>query len=225
MSVFLFCSNTNASVTLDNTRILIDKEKGEKTVRFTNSGGRPVILQITAVGIADAEQSPFFAMPPMFRISPNDGQTVKVKLANKDLPLDRESLFYMDYMEIPAVNKEEKDKNNLYLLIKSRVKVIVRPTGLSFSVEKFHEHLSFSIAGSTVIIKNSSPFYANLRSFYLTGNSELINYPNSVTVPPFGESRVDNVMSSKTANAESKLIAMVINDFGADEKISVARGH
>ena len=106
--------------------------------------------------------------------------------------------------------------------IKSQVKVIVRPEGLVYSVNKLHEQLSYEQYGNTVTIKNNSPFYANIRSFYLTGKSGNINYPDSVTVPPYGESRVQ-IKNVGGTSAGLKMTALIINDFGADEKVDIAK--
>lgn len=218
----LFINVAHASVVLNNTRIVIDNDKMGRTVQFTNSGDKPVLVQIQAEEDGDPGAPPFIALPPVFRMLPNAGQTVKVNITKDNIPDDRESLFYMNYMEIPSVKKDEQDKNKLYLIVKSRVKVIVRPAGLVFSVNKIRERLSFGMSGNTVTIKNTSPFYANLRSFYLAGGAGKISYPDSVTVPPFGESHV-KVKNAGGTTAELKMTALIINDFGADEKADIVR--
>ncbi|MFC7507446.1 fimbria/pilus periplasmic chaperone [Pantoea stewartii] len=51
------------------------------------------------------------ALPQIFRIAPEAGQTVKLNVTENNLPQDRESLFYMDYTEIPSLKKGLEDKN------------------------------------------------------------------------------------------------------------------
>ncbi|EEZ7175189.1 molecular chaperone [Escherichia coli] len=219
---FLVINVANASVILNNPRIVIDNAKMEKNVQFTNSGDNPVLVQIQAQENGENDCPPFIALPAVFRMLPGAGQTVKVSLTKRDIPKDRESLFYMDYIEVPSVKKDDQNRNKLYLIIRSRVKVIFRPEGLVFSVNKLHKQLSYEQFGNIVTIKNNSPFYANIRSFYLTGKTGNINYPGSVTVPPYGESRVQVKKVGETY-AGLKMTALIINDFGADEKVDIAK--
>jgi P pilus assembly chaperone PapD len=208
-----------ASVVLNGTRIIIDGSKNEKTIQFTNAGDQPALIQIQA-GNPDANSTPpFVALPQIFRIAPNAGQTVKVKVTEKNVPQDRESLFYLDYTELPSVKKGDEDKNKLYLIIKNRVKVIVRPGDLDFSVDRVRQALSWRIQGHAILLKNASPFYANIRSFVLVKGNNALSWDDAVTLAPFSEQRI--TLKGHSSLSGYALNAILINDFGADEKINV----
>ncbi len=208
-----------ASVVLNGTRIIIDGAKNEKTIQFTNAGDQPALIQIQAINPDAASTLPFVALPQIFRIAPAAGQTVKVKVTENNLPQDRESLFYMDYTEIPSVKKGDEDKNKLYLIIKNRVKVIVRPKQLDFSVDNVRQALSYRIQGRDILFKNASPFYANIRAFSLIKGNKTIAWDDAVTLAPFSESKV--TLHSSSSLVGYALTALLINDFGADEKINL----
>lgn len=221
VSLLLMLSATlcQASVVLNGTRIIIDGSKNEKTIQFTNAGDQPALIQIQAVNPDANSTPPFVALPQIFRIAPNAGQTVKVNVTEKNLPQDRESLFYLDYTELPSVKKGDEDKNKLYLVIKNRVKVIVRPGDLDFSVDKVRQALSWRIQGHTILLKNASPFYANIRSFVLVKGNNALSWDDAVTLAPFSEQRI--TLKGHSSLSGYALNAVLINDFGADEKINV----
>lgn len=221
VSLLLMLSATlcQASVVLNGTRIIIDGSKNEKTIQFTNAGDQPALIQIQAVNPDANSTPPFVALPQIFRIAPNAGQTVKVNVTEKNLPQDRESLFYLDYTELPSVKKGDEDKNKLYLVIKNRVKVIVRPGDLDFSVDKVRQALSWRIQGHAILLKNASPFYANIRSFVLVKGNNALSWDDAVTLAPFSEQRI--TLKGHSSLSGYALNAVLINDFGADEKINV----
>ncbi|MGX9308729.1 molecular chaperone [Pantoea ananatis] len=221
VSLLLMLSATlcQASVVLNGTRIIIDGSKNEKTIQFTNAGDQPALIQIQAVNPDANSTPPFVALPQIFRIAPNAGQTVKVKVTEKNVPQDRESLFYLDYTELPSVKKGDKDKNKLYLIIKNRVKVIVRPGDLDFSVDRVRQALSWRIQGHAILLKNASPFYANIRSFVLVKGNNALSWDDAVTLAPFSEQRI--TLKGHSSLSGYALNAILINDFGADEKINV----
>lgn len=64
--------------------------------------------------------------PQVFRIDPSRGQMVRmVYTGDTHLPADRESIFYLNFKQIPAFEKNKLDQNMLVLLVKSRLKVFL----------------------------------------------------------------------------------------------------
>ncbi|QIE98452.1 molecular chaperone [Pantoea stewartii] len=212
----MFCQ---ASVVLNGTRVIVDGAKKEKTLQFTNTGDQPALIQIQAINLNNHSVPPFVALPQIFRIAPEAGQTVKLNVTENNLPQDRESLFYMDYTEIPSLKKGLEDKNKLYLIIKNRVKVIVRPYGLNFSMDNLKNALSYHIQGHDIVFRNASPFYANIRSFALVKGNNRVPWHEAVTLAPFSEQRI--TLKGQSSLQGYTLNAVLINDFGADERINV----
>ncbi len=74
----------------------------EKTITFDNTSENPFIVQIEP---DNSRQPDFIAMPPIFKIKERGGQTVKIRLLSPTLPQDKESLFYLNFTQIPGLKK------------------------------------------------------------------------------------------------------------------------
>ncbi|MEN2733548.1 fimbria/pilus periplasmic chaperone [Escherichia coli] len=46
--------------------------------------------------------------PPIFRMDSKSGQTVRIVYTGESLPKDRESLFYLNVLDIPAKPRAKK---------------------------------------------------------------------------------------------------------------------
>jgi P pilus assembly chaperone PapD len=70
--------------------------------------------------------------PPVFRIQPGAGQVVKVTFTGGfNLPDDRESVFYFNFLQVPPSNINKNDvKNKMLVMLRNRVKIFYRPASL-----------------------------------------------------------------------------------------------
>ncbi|KAF0655380.1 hypothetical protein L245_07005, partial [Salmonella enterica subsp. enterica serovar Worthington str. BCH-4719] len=66
-------------------------------------------------------------MEPVIRVAANSGQQLKIKKLANNLPGDRESLFYLNVLDIPPNSDENKDKNIIKFALQNRIKLIYRP--------------------------------------------------------------------------------------------------
>ncbi|MCC3263204.1 fimbria/pilus periplasmic chaperone, partial [Paenibacillus polymyxa] len=73
--------------------------------------------------------APFVASPQIFRMAPHSGQMVRLSFVGQPLARDRESLFYLNFLQVPAVRQTDSDKNKLLLVVTNRLKVFYRPAG------------------------------------------------------------------------------------------------
>lgn len=125
---FLLISGVSQAAVVMNASRIVMEGIGEKTVTFDNTSENPYIVQIES----DNNQKPdFVAMPPIFKIKEKGGQTVKIKLSSSSLPQDKESVFYMNFTQIPGVRKNQDDSNRLNIVIRSRLKIIYRPKSVN----------------------------------------------------------------------------------------------
>ena len=70
---------------------------------------------------------PFVLTPPLLRLEPNERKAVQLRYTGESLPKDRESLFWVNFLEVPVVSDEQ---NNLRLQLNLSMKVLFRPEGL-----------------------------------------------------------------------------------------------
>ncbi|WP_163094855.1 fimbrial biogenesis chaperone, partial [Acinetobacter baumannii] len=78
---------------------------------------------------ADEEDSNFLLTPNIFRMEPGSAQTVLLKYIGNSLPQNKESIFYMNFTQLPASKSEKSGSNQLVLAITNRVKIFYRPQG------------------------------------------------------------------------------------------------
>ena len=86
--------------------------------------------------------APFVASPQIFRMNPHSGQMVRLSFVGQPLPRDRESLFYLNFLQVPAVRQTDSDKNKLLLVVTNRLKVFYRPAGLAGDANHVIDRLS-----------------------------------------------------------------------------------
>lgn len=96
-----------ADIVLSGTRIIYKAAQKDTTIRLENKGSTPALVQSWLDdGDPNADPStinvPFNATPPVSRIEPGRGQTVKLTYTgNRTLPKDRESIYWFNVLEVP----------------------------------------------------------------------------------------------------------------------------
>jgi chaperone protein EcpD len=97
-----------ASVVLAGTRVIYPEKEREVTLKLTNEGTSPALVQAwvddgNANATPDEAKSPFTLVPPLFRLDPKKGQTLRIIYLREPLPSDRESLFWLNVLEVPPL--------------------------------------------------------------------------------------------------------------------------
>ncbi|WP_392563916.1 molecular chaperone [Orbus wheelerorum] len=218
---FSFCSFAN-NIIVNGTRFIYPSNEKEITVQMTNSADRPAIAQAWLDNgdpneSPDTIKTPFQITPPISRIEAKGGQVLRIKLMDKQaIPTDRESLWWLNILDIPSLSKKEgKDQNVLQLAIRSRFKFIYRPVGLG-NPETAIKQLSFEAKGNQLTIDNKSPFYVTVTKIALDDKTPLNT--KTVMVAPFSA----ETLTVKKALKPGQLVTVnTFNDYGADVKSSI----
>lgn len=97
---------SQAAIVITGTRVVYPESSREVNVRLTNVEQSPVLVQAwiddgNAGASPDEIKVPFVLMPPVFRVEPKKGQTLRVMYTGDDLPKDRESVYWLNVLEIP----------------------------------------------------------------------------------------------------------------------------
>lgn len=161
-----------ASMTISGTRIIFPGSDKEVSVRTNNKGANPSLVQVwiddgSTTGNVNDMKVPFITTPPVYRVEPNRGQTVRVIYNGMALPQDRESLYWFNLLEIPPAQKAESDnKNKLELAFRTRIKLIYRPSSLGYSGADKLEDVTWEIVdnpkfGRGIKISNPTAYYMN----------------------------------------------------------------
>lgn len=128
--LFIAMQPAHAGVVIFGTRVVYPAEKQEVVVQLMNHGARSSLVQSW---IDDGNTSlppekinvPFLLSPPVARITGNSGQQLRIKkLANK-LPANKESLFYLNVLDIPPNTPGSEGANTLRFAMQNRIKLFI----------------------------------------------------------------------------------------------------
>lgn len=127
----------HASVVISGTRVIYQAKEHEVTVKLGNEGDAPALVQVwldtgNPNAMPDEIKVPFTLSPPLFRLDPKKGQSLRLIYTQEPLPQDRESLFWLNVLEVPPrTAATADDPNSLQLAFRSRIKLFFRPAGLA----------------------------------------------------------------------------------------------
>ncbi|WP_431223072.1 fimbrial biogenesis chaperone [Serratia sp. L9] len=102
----LFSSSVFSSVIINGTRVIYPAKQREVTVQLSNNGDSPALIQAwidegNAETTPENSKAPFIVSPPISRVEPNSGQALRVSLTTTALAQNKESLFWLNVLEIP----------------------------------------------------------------------------------------------------------------------------
>jgi chaperone protein EcpD len=155
-----------AGIVVTGTRVVYLATKREVTIDIHNPGEAPSLVQAW-LDAGDPQSKPgeskvpFVMTPPLFRLDPTKSQSLRLVYTHDPLPQDRESLFWLNVLDIPPRAGTNPDRpNQLELAFKHRMKVFFRPTGLSGSAADAPAQLKWQLQykdGKLVGIQASNP--------------------------------------------------------------------
>ena len=207
-----------AGVTLTGTRIVFIEGQKEKIVRTSNKGEKPALVQVWVDDDQSAAQgsmleTPFMAIPPLFRMEPGKGQSIRVRYLGQALPKDRESIFWFNLLEIPPNLGEEAPSERLSLAFKTRIKLFYRPASLKESSAEQGDKLQWKKGkNGELVVANPTPYYLSFYSVELSAGDRTQKIALSM-INPFSEEKV-TLPSAVRNKTFSKINFELINDYG-----------
>lgn len=201
----------SASVVITGTRVIYPSEAKEVTVKLNNVGSGPVLIQ-SWIDNGDTKAKPenisvpFILTPPINRVEPGKGQTLRLSYTGASLPTNKESVFWLNVLEIPAKKAKQDDTNYLQMAFRSRIKLFFRPSGLNGHANDAAKSLTWSTTAGGVLATNPTPYYVSLGSVKVNGKQV-----DGEMVAP-GESKK---FALPTASVGNKVSLTFVNDYGA----------
>ncbi|WP_130832918.1 fimbrial biogenesis chaperone [[Erwinia] mediterraneensis] len=220
LSIF---DTASAAMTISGTRIIFPAKEKEQIIRTSNKGKQPALIQVWVDDGStnkDINQMkvPFLVTPPVYRVEPNKGQSVRLIYNGMALPKDRESVFWFNMMEIPPVDKEKASRLRLELAFNTRIKIFYRPEGLTSSSAHEVNKLSWEMINNNktkgVKIINPTPYYFSFDSGYVTTASGKKNLKVEM-IPPLASKVFPFEKSTGSIEAISQGRLRLLNDYGA----------
>lgn len=221
--------NADASVVIGGTRIVYPAQDKEVTIKLSNEGAAPALVQVwldngDEKSTPDSAKVPFTVAPPIFRMDPSMGQAIRVVYTGEPLPNDKETLFWVNVLEVPPKPENQEDRNLLQFAFRTRIKFFFRPAGLGDGAGGAPEKLTWKLtqgeAGKGVALKvdNPTPYYVNFAHVGLNVDGKSITGPGGM-VPPKASTTfpVEELSSRPSGNVQAEFTT--INDFGALQKV------
>lgn len=219
-----FTQITAASVVVGATRIVFKESESEVAVRMTNEGAKPALVEVwlddgDPALTPDKAKTPFTVSPPIFRIEAKSGQTIRLLYSKAQLPEDRESLFWINVLEVPPVPKagETETGNFLQFAFRSRMKVFFRPKSLTGNALRAPEQLRWKrkvLDGQCILHSmNPTPFHVTLTELDIRNVNDTFTLEGKM-LAPFSELSFP-VKDKKYCEATKiQINYAIINDFG-----------
>lgn len=197
----------------------------EVDVRLRNEGGEPVVVQ-SWLDLGDPRQAPdairvpFVLMPPMVRLDAGRSQIVRLVYTGDPLPADKESVFWLNVLEIPPKANKDAQQNMLQFAIRSRIKVFFRPDGIQGKPEDAAAALTWSIVheGDRYLLEavNRSPYHVSISGVALEEGGKNLQGGDGM-IEPQGRHRFA-LKDLHAQPAHPRVSYVAIDDFGASRE-------
>lgn len=207
-------------ISTGQTRVIFGSGQKSEKVTLTNQGDRVYLINSRVQRSPDggAELSgavPFMVTPPLFRLESDSRNTVMVvRNDTSGLPADRESVFYLSFLAIPAVSRPDEDGSageqlqpRVSVGIRMVIKLFYRPAGLAVPVQDAPEKLVFTLRGNLLRAENMTPYYQTLAQLRMNGQTVDVREQGAMIAPYTGT-------DYRITGPAGEVSWSVINDYG-----------
>ncbi|WP_049620988.1 fimbrial biogenesis chaperone [Frateuria defendens] len=215
-------ATSHASVVIDGTRVIYPAQQKEVDVRLHNTAKEPVVVQAwlddgNPRKPPDAIHVPFVLMPPMARLDGGRSQVLRLVYTGEPLPGDKESVFWLNVLEIPPKSKPAPGTNTLQFAFRTRIKLFFRPDELPGTPAEAMEHLSWQWlpdGGHYVLeARNASVYHVSLGGVELLLGDKVMNVGDGMLAP--GGSLRFTLQELHRPPPQSSVHYVAIDDYGA----------
>ena len=217
---------THASVVITGTRVVYKQSDSEVTVRLSNNGKTPGLTKVwldkgNPEETPDTIDVPFTITPPIMRLDPGKSQTLRIMSTGNDMPADKESVLYLNVLEIPPkVTGDDASANQLQLAFRTRIKFFYRPDGLkgqaSDAAGKIVWHLKHDGATNVIEATNPTEYHVSFDSIKVSDGTHAAMFDNGGMVNP-GETKTFP-LKGEMPGATAKVHYTAINDYGGPQE-------
>lgn len=206
---------STAGIVMTGTRVIYPSNQEFVSVQVNNIGKTDSLVQSwvdaedDTISLSDPSAAIFLVTPPISKIEANKGYSLRVIFTNKyNLKKDRETLFWLNVLEVPEKPKDKK--NYLQFAVRSKLKLFYRPESLNISQEDAFKKVELNLTGDYVVLNNPTPYFINLgkRSIYLKNGVEKklnLNYISPFSIKEFSDIKAADVQ---------RVDMNFINDYG-----------
>lgn len=101
-----FTQSALADIVISGTRVIYPQSAKDVTVNMENRGNKPLLVQTWLDDGRDTTNPqelklPFIVTPPVSRVDPSKGQTVRITWLDQNMPQDKETMYWFNVLEVP----------------------------------------------------------------------------------------------------------------------------
>lgn len=224
IALYSSVSRAEGGLSLSQTRVVFEGKAKSTKVTLSNQSDRVYLINSRVLPTPDAtgqtgELMPFMVTPPLFRLEKESRNTVLIaKNDTSKLPTDRESVFYLSFLAIPAVSNPVREATTdtdegttttqVSLGIRTVIKLFYRPSGLAMPATAAPGKLTFAQHGTQLVVKNPTPYYVTLAQLTLDGSGGNVREQGAM-IAPFSEKTY-----TVKGDIASRIEWSVITEFG-----------
>lgn len=207
-ALVFFSIDSMASTVISGTRVIYLSDSKEVSVKITNKGAAPVLIQ-SWIDNGDQKSRPssikvpFVITPPINRIDAGKGQTLRIRYTGENLPPNKESVYWLNVLEVPAKNKTVD--NSLQMAFRSRIKLFYRPANLKGNANEAPKLVTWHALSNSVRATNPTPYYVNFVN--ISVNDKKVE---STMIPP-----LSSLIIQLPSKSGDNISGAFINDYGA----------
>ncbi len=151
----------HAALKIEGTRLIYFGQDRDASISVVNQANREMVVQTWITGDAPDDRTVLFAATePLVKLGAGEHHKLRILYAGEGLPSDRESLLWLNIMEIP---RKPESPNAVQFAIRQRLKLLYRPPTLKGgSAEALPQLIWRSDGGQSVTVSNPSAFHLSL---------------------------------------------------------------
>lgn len=184
--------SARAALIVEGTRLIYSGSAREASIRILNKSERGALVQSWVSEEDDDDKSdvPFAVAQPLVYLEPNCRHLLRVFYSGWGLPEDRESVVWLNIMDIPPKPERSEQTDNIQFAVRQRLKLFYRPPGLVGSTSDAIPKLVWKrLKNQKIQINNPSSFHVSLIDLEVGGGASRQEISEYVFLSP-GETRV-----------------------------------
>ncbi|MFO2462307.1 molecular chaperone [Pseudomonas sp. 15FMM2] len=215
VGLLLASVSAQANIVINGTRVIYPEKNKDVVVQLINNGSDSSLVQAwiddgDINSTPETANVPFLLSPPVVKVSGDSGQQLRITKVGAPLAADRESIFFLNVLDIPPTPENLQGTNTLQLAIKSRIKMFYRPSGLKATANSSIDSIELQAVAKGFNVVNKSAYFFTLANVDQQDKKHLL--VDSVMVAPFSSVFVE---SKEPVSKNTPYTMLYIDDLGA----------
>lgn len=184
--------SARAALIVEGTRLIYSGSAREASISILNKSERGALVQSWVSEEDDDDKSdvPFAVAQPLVYLEPNGRHQIRVFYAGWGLPEDKESVFWLNIMDIPPKPEQSEQPGSIQFAVRQRLKLLYRPPGLVGSTSDAIPKLVWKrLQDESIQVNNPSSFHVSLIDLEVASGTCRKRIADYVFLPP-GETHI-----------------------------------